>query len=224
MTFFTWSTKEIQTLRAAHREQAGIFFVFASPFSFVSLLASWQFFPQQHGYALLGVFETPALLFFADNQPPCVQACLALSVAFGDTGKKSQGCVWLITSSSIPTNTSKGRRSMSSCKGSSCHERWKLSKMAEHNQTWWKSPEPEPAELPEVLLIRTGTCSLIRRSFTSKSSSSRGLVATSPPPVYSTISPPAPLPPPCATATICVLLPSPPSPPASATICVFPSV
>lgn len=38
--------------------------------------------------------------------------------------------------------------------------------------TWWKSPEPEPAELPEVLLTRTGTLSIIRRSLTSKSSSS----------------------------------------------------
>jgi hypothetical protein len=93
MTFFTLNTKGIQTLSAAHLEQAETFFVFASPFSSVALLASWQFFPQQHGCALLGVFETPALLFFADNQPPCVQACLALSAAFGDTGKKSQGCV-----------------------------------------------------------------------------------------------------------------------------------
>lgn len=51
------------------------------------------------------------------------------------------------------------------------------------NCTWWKSPDPEPAELPEVLLTRTGTLSIIRRSLTSRSSSS-SLKTTG---VYSTI-------------------------------------
>ncbi|KAG9439454.1 hypothetical protein H6P81_019619 [Aristolochia fimbriata] len=52
------------------------------------------------------------------------------------------------------------------------------------NQTWWKSPEPEPAELPEVLLTRTGTFSIILRSLTSRSSSSSKSVAGF---VYSTM-------------------------------------
>jgi len=38
--------------------------------------------------------------------------------------------------------------------------------------TWWKSPEPDPADDPDVLLTRTGTFSMMRLSFTSKSSSS----------------------------------------------------
>ncbi|KAH0869984.1 hypothetical protein HID58_077006, partial [Brassica napus] len=39
---------------------------------------------------------------------------------------------------------------------------------------WWKSPDPEPAELPEVLLTRTGTFSRILLSFISRSSSITG--------------------------------------------------
>lgn len=44
--------------------------------------------------------------------------------------------------------------------------------LGEGDITWWKSPEPEPAEDPEVLLTRTGTFSMMRLSFTSRSSSS----------------------------------------------------
>lgn len=49
--------------------------------------------------------------------------------------------------------------------------------------TWWKSPDPEPAELPEVLLTRTGTFSRILLSFISRSSSSSSITGG----LYSTI-------------------------------------
>lgn len=65
-------------------------------------------------------------------------------------------------------------------------------------ETWWKSPEPEPAELPEVLLTRTGTFSMILRSFTSRSSSSS--LSMGPLFVHSTIAPPRPPPAPASAS------------------------